>query len=98
MARLFFISDLHLGHTNLILNHRGFKSVEEHDELIISNWNKTVSKRDKVYIVGDIRMEKADYSILDRLNGGKTVVLGNHELSQHIPELLKHVDKVAGAI
>ena len=98
MAKVFCISDLHLGHKNLILNLRGFSSVEEHDELIISNWNKTVSKRDKVFLCGDIRMEKGDYSILSRLNGNITVVLGNHELGQHVPELLKYVDKVAGSI
>ena len=98
MAKVFCISDLHFGHKNLILNLRGFSSVEEHDELIISNWNKVVSKRDKVFIAGDIRMENNEYWILDRLNGNKTVILGNHELGKHVPELLKYVDKVAGAI
>lgn len=43
MHRKFVISDLHLGHTNMAL-HRGFTSVEEHDDYIISKWNSVVNK------------------------------------------------------
>ena len=38
------------------------------------------------------------YYLLDRLNGRKIVVLGNHDRWQDIPELLKYVDGVAGMI
>lgn len=41
-------------------------------------------------------MERADYSFLDRLNGYKKVVLGNHDKPQHIPEMLKYVNSVCG--
>ena len=72
--------------------YRGFNSVLEHDNLIIENWNKTISKRDVVYILGDVTMEtKKPYHILNKLNGIKKVVGGNHDLPQHVPELLKYV-------
>jgi calcineurin-like phosphoesterase family protein len=77
--------------------HRGFASVEEHDEHIITQWNSVVHKRDTTYILGDVTMEKAEqYALLDRLNGAKRVVLGNHDLPKHVPKLLEHVQSVSG--
>ena len=96
MSKVFIISDLHLSHTNMALK-RGFPSVEEHDSFIIASWNYVVSKRDVVWILGDITMEKSSpYHLLNRLNGIKKVVLGNHDMPQHIPELLKYVNTVCG--
>jgi len=78
---------------------RGFKDIESHDHHIISKWNSVVTKRDIVWILGDITMEKSGpYYLLDKLNGLKKVVLGNHDKPQHIPELLKHVNGVCGMI
>lgn len=95
-ARVFVISDLHFGHKNVAI-FRGFKDDEEQDELIILRWNEVVTKKDTVWILGDITMERTShYYLLDRLNGIKNVVLGNHDKPQHIPELLKHVNKVCG--
>lgn len=96
MSKVFIISDLHLGHKSMAL-HRGFSSVEEHDETIVRNWNNVVGKRDLVKILGDITMEKAThYPMLDLLNGRKQVVGGNHDKATHMRELLKYVDSVVG--
>jgi calcineurin-like phosphoesterase family protein len=43
-------------------------------------------------------MEKANYDILDRLNGRKHVVLGNHDRMAHVVKLMQHVDSVAGMV
>lgn len=94
----FFISDLHLGHENMA-RRRGFSCADEMNEHIIKQWNSVVCKRDLVFILGDITMEKTrDYPMLSMLNGFKTVILGNHDQPQHTPELLKYVNKVAGMI
>ena len=96
MGRILMISDLHLGHENMA-KYRGFKSSEEHDNLIVSNWNKTVLKKDTVWILGDVCMEKPhNYKVLSSLPGYKKVVLGNHDKPQHIQELLKYVNCVCG--
>jgi calcineurin-like phosphoesterase family protein len=96
MSTVRFIADLHLGH-KFAAETRGFDSVEAHDEHVISQWNSVVSNRDTTYILGDVTMEKADsYALLDRLNGVKRVVLGNHDLPKHVPALLKHVQFVSG--
>ena len=98
MSVVRFIADLHLGHTNMAIK-RGFSTVEEHDEHIITQWNSVVNKRDVTYILGDITMEKkSSYPLLDRLNGIKHVVLGNHDRRQDILHLLQHVESVAGMI
>lgn len=98
MSNVYFIGCLHFGHENLIKNIRGFKNIKEHDNLIIHNWNKRVNKKDKVYILGDITMENKNYEILNRLNGTKIVVMGNHDLEKHTHELLKYVKSVVGCL
>jgi calcineurin-like phosphoesterase family protein len=98
MSIVRFIADLHFSHTNMAIR-RGFSTVEEHDEHIITKWNSVVNKRDITYILGDITMEKSTpYHLLDRLNGIKKVILGNHDKPSHIPELLKYVNSVGGMV
>ena len=91
-----YIADLHLSHTNMAIK-RGFSTTEEHDQYIIQKWNSVVRKKDITYILGDITMEKSSpYHLLDKLNGIKHVVLGNHDRRQHVTKLLEHVHSVAG--
>lgn len=52
---IYFTSDLHLGHKNIIkLCDRPFASLEEMDETLIANWNQVVTNGDTIYIVGDL--------------------------------------------
>lgn len=93
MSRVFYIGDLHFGHRN-ILKFSGLErgnytlnSVEEHDEWIIQQWNKQVTKRDIVWVLGDVLFNSDRFPLLDRLNGTKHLVLGNHDdfkLEQYI--------------
>jgi Predicted phosphoesterase or phosphohydrolase len=94
-----FIGCLHLGHKWMAL-HRGFQDEVEHDEKLIETWNNVVRKKaDITYILGDITMEtNKHYYQLDRLNGRKIVVLGNHDLPRHTRDLLNHVETVAGVM
>lgn len=98
MNNQYIISDLHLGHHNMALK-RGFNNSEEHDSYLINQWNSIVGKKDTVYVLGDITMEKkTPYHLLDQLNGIKNIVLGNHDRRQDIPELLKYVNSVSGMV
>ncbi|MGM9681729.1 MAG: metallophosphoesterase [Eubacteriales bacterium] len=78
---IYFLSDLHLGHTNIISHcKRPFSSVEEMDRVLIENWNGKVGKNDTVYIVGDMIWDKrrvGDY--LPKLSGHKILIRGNHD-------------------
>jgi calcineurin-like phosphoesterase family protein len=79
--------------------HRGFHDEFYHDEKLMESWNSVVHKKDLTYILGDVTMENSDYYFqLDRLNGRKIVVMGNHDLHQHTRQLLNHVESVAGMI
>lgn len=93
----FVFSDPHFHHENMA-KHRGFSCAEEMNELIVKNWNSTVSKKDAVYLLGDITMERNNYAILDRLKGVINVVLGNHDQRQHVKHMIQHVNSVAGMI
>lgn len=87
MKNIFFISDTHFGHANMLtfINYDGtrmrpFDSVEELDELMIQNWNEMVKPCDKVYHLGDIFYKSANpEQIMSRLNGDKVLVRGNHD-------------------
>ena len=94
-----FISDLHFGHENLATRLRGFNSAIEHDYYLIEQFNSVVTNsKDITYILGDITMEKPNYAILNKLNGIKHVILGNHDRRQDVPKLLEYVNSVSGMI
>lgn len=98
MSRVFLISDLHFGHKNMALK-RGFKDEVEHDEHIIKMWNSVVTKRDIVYLLGDVTMEKSQpYEKLGRLRGVIRVVGGNHDKPGHTKKLLEYVESVSGMV
>lgn len=86
MGQNFYISDLHLGHQNVIkFDARPFTTTEEMEEVIVVNWNAVVGKDDTTYILGDFcwsKDEKEWIRILNRLNGSKVLIKGNHDLRQ----------------
>lgn len=78
----FFISDCHFGHKNIIkYENRPFDNTEKMDRYMIEKWNNKVSEDDEVYIIGDFSFynKTKTISILDRLNGKKFLVRGNHD-------------------
>ena len=68
---------------------RPFKSVDEMDEAMISNWNERVKPNDITYIVGDFAWGTAfDYGAYARaLNGKKFLIKGNHDYSNVLKDL-----------
>ena len=95
----FYISDTHFGHENIMrLCNRPFKTAEEQDEVIINNWNNTVSKNDTVYILGDFcfRAGKDPEYYLEKLNGKKILINGNHDgvIMKNIRKYSKYFEKI----
>ena len=80
---IFFTSDLHFGHTNVIkFDNRPFFNTREMDSKLIENWNDKVGKGDTVYILGDMFWHgNNEYveNILKALNGQKILIKGNHD-------------------
>ena len=79
--RTFFTSDTHFGHEAIIrYAHRPFSSVEEMDEVLVENWNRTVRPGDRVYHLGDFAVTPSHARrIRPRLNGTIRLTLGNHD-------------------
>ena len=81
MSRIYFISDTHLYHENIIKYcNRPFKDSLEMNDAIINNWNKVVRSDDIVYHLGDISLRIDNLEeIVKKLNGKIYLIKGNHE-------------------
>jgi calcineurin-like phosphoesterase family protein len=80
--KLFFTSDIHFGHANIIKYcNRPFADADEMDQEIILRWNETVAPEDHVIILGDLAMGKIADSLplVSMLNGEKDLLPGNHD-------------------
>jgi len=82
-SRQFLISDLHLGHGNIIhYCRRPFFSPDEMDDVLIQNWNNRVGIADEVFYLGDLchgRDALPAAAYLARLNGTIHFIAGNHD-------------------
>lgn len=81
---VFFTSDLHFGHKNIIKYNpatRGYDSSDAMDASLINHWNSKVSDDDLVIIVGDISLHSLSYTeeLMGYLKGDKIIVFGNHD-------------------
>jgi len=79
--KIFFTSDPHYGHANIIKYcNRPFSSVEEMNEVMISKWNSVVGSEDTVYLLGDFSMGPKDNVFIRRRLKGKVILIkGNHD-------------------
>ena len=80
--KTFFISDTHFNHANIIKYcNRPFKTVDEMNSKLISNWNSVVSDNDIVYFLGDFAFgDKEAFSrFAAPLKGHKHFIIGNHD-------------------
>jgi len=103
MPNIFFISDTHFGHANVLTFKRtdgtllrpGFANAEEMDEHMVQQWNSVVSPQDKVYHLGDVAINKKHISTVARLNGKKRLVRGNHDIGD-LALYTAHFEEVLG--
>lgn len=83
MNRVWFTSDYHMGHGNIIgLCQRPFASVEAMEIEIIERHNSVVGSDDEVYDLGDFAYRCSSQHAADclrRLNGRRTMLWGNHD-------------------
>lgn len=80
---MYVLSDTHFGHDNIIeYCDRPFSSVEEMNERLVENWNKTVEEDDEVLFLGDLTIAgtaEAFLKWISRLNGEIVFVVGDHD-------------------
>jgi calcineurin-like phosphoesterase family protein len=96
MSETYFCSDLHLGHENVKKFREGFESVEEHDETITNRIINSTTKRDTLYILGDVCFKKESMKYLKRIADhvkSVKIVLGNHDAERgHSPSVQDYID------
>lgn len=85
MSIVYFSSDWHLGHKNI---HKfrckkngfpiDFKDEKDHREWLFDQVSPILTKRDTVYLLGDIAFSVETLAELKKLPGRKVLVKGNH--------------------
>jgi len=89
MADIYFISDTHFGHENIIkFCERPFKDVKQMDDYMMEQWCRVVRPQDHVYHLGDVTMDRKGRDeeqfvrMMRKLPGHLRLVMGNHD---HFP-------------
>lgn len=88
MPSVFLVSDTHFGHAGVcrftradgVTKLRPWTDPDEMDEFMVKAWNERVKPNDKVYHLGDVVINRRALPILDRLNGDKVLIRGNHDI------------------
>jgi len=96
----YIISDTHFNHERVV-EWRGFSSLEEMEDRIISNWNSNVTDNDKVIHLGDFILGDPDRvnNILSRLHyKNLTLVLGNHDTRAKVNQYVMLGITVVGSL
>jgi len=102
MTKIYFTADTHFFHAN-ILKHcpeRPYFGTEEdtsHDEWLVDLWNKTIQKKDIVYIVGDFAFGNKErvMKLLGKLYGNKHLIIGNHDASSNkLPNYFESMQQI----
>ncbi|MBQ5439460.1 MAG: hypothetical protein IIT49_01610, partial [Clostridia bacterium] len=76
---IYYISDLHLGHKNVIrFDSRPFANTDVMEKKIISKWNEKIKYNDTVYVLGDVFYgnKTAPQAVLEKLVGHKHLIVG----------------------
>jgi calcineurin-like phosphoesterase family protein len=95
MSRIYFCSDTHFYHNNIIeYAKRPFSDIHEMNSQLIINWNKVIQPNDVVYHLGDFAFASFNSlnEILNSLNGKIHITLGNHDqlIKKHKNTLLNN--------
>lgn len=87
MSKTFVTADLHFGHAGVChftdqndAPLRPWDDPAEMDEALIENWNSVVGDRDRVYVLGDLAINRRAIPTVGRCNGRKVLVKGNHDI------------------
>lgn len=88
---IWFTSDTHFGHVNILTFGRAagvslgaqtaVPTIEDHDALLVKNWNAVVGANDPVYHLGDFALcgKSRSAEVWHELRGAKHHVPGNHD-------------------
>jgi calcineurin-like phosphoesterase family protein len=82
----FVTSDLHIDHARILSfiapdgsPLRPYSCLEEMQQDLEERWNAKVHKKDTVYCLGDIAFSRTGLRLMERFNGRKILISGNHD-------------------
>lgn len=76
-----FISDLHLYDSCMFAWRPGVRTLIEYSDIVLRNWNETVSDDDVTIVVGDIgNCHRETLDVFREMRGTKVLVVGNHDM------------------
>ncbi len=78
MANVWFISDTHISHKNIGNFRKEVGSEQGNRDYIKLWWDRLVTKRDLVWVLGDSAFDEEGIDWLAELKGEKRLVRGNH--------------------
>ena len=82
--KIFFTSDLHIGHRNVLtFCRRPFLDVKDMADSLVKNWNSVVGENDIVFDLGDMFWFDSRHEIkkfVSKLNGTIYKIAGNHDM------------------
>lgn len=87
MVKTWITADPHFGHNGVchFLNKDGSKlrpwdNPDDMDKALVENWNSVVQDKDRVYLLGDVVINRRCLPTLGLLKGRKVLVKGNHDI------------------
>jgi calcineurin-like phosphoesterase family protein len=103
MPSVFLTADPHFGHAGVcrftrddgVTKLRPYETAEEMDEDMVKRWNETVKPNDKVYVLGDVVINRKALGIMRRLNGDKVLIKGNHDIFK-LEDYTEHFRDIRG--
>lgn len=99
----FVTADLHIDHARILSfvapdgsPMRPYSCLEEMQQDLEERWNARVHKKDTCYVLGDVAFSKTGLRLMERFNGRKVLIAGNHD---RLPAklYLQYFDDIRGA-
>jgi calcineurin-like phosphoesterase family protein len=102
MINCWLVSDTHFGHDKACTflkpdgeRMRPFANSEEADTVMVERWNEVVKPKDRIYHLGDVAIPRRGLKVLERLNGRKVLVRGNHDIYK-LSDYAQYFDDIRG--
>ena len=87
MNKIYFSSDLHLGHNReFMYKPRGFENIYDHDHAIVEHFNEVMDWNDDLFILGDVMLNdnESGIKLLQQIPGHKHIIIGNHDTDTRV--------------
>lgn len=100
MTKTWVTADTHFGHAGVCKFEREdgsplrpWNNPDEMDDALVENWNSVVKDRDRVYLLGDVVINRRCLPTLSRLNGRIVLIKGNHDIFR-LKDYLPYFDDI----